>query len=236
MSKVNPAVRRRRRRHLTVILIWLLALLSSVFVLAQLIVYRAGQDHKSYDIDVMAAELTEPVDAILVLGASVRPQGVSAMLADRLELAIRAHEAGLSDRILVSGDHGSPYYDEVNAMRDYLLERGIPSKNIFMDHAGFNTYDSIARAQSVFGAETVLICTQNYHMYRALYLAEELDLMAWGYAAKNKLNQRPLYNQAREALARVKAVAEAEVLPAKTYSDSPVDLRGSGEVTLSPIP
>ena len=95
-----------------------------------------------------AEEISSAPDAILVLGAGVRPGGIpSNMLEDRLLTAVELYKKGICDTVIVSGDHGSPDYDEVNVMKEYLIEKGIPSERIFMDHAGFSTYDSLYRAR-----------------------------------------------------------------------------------------
>ena len=123
-------------------------------------------------------------DCILVLGCGVREDGSpSLMLRDRLEKGIELYKAGTAPKLLMSGDHGRKDYDEVNLMKDYAKERGIPSEDIFMDHAGFSTYDSMVRAKDIFCAEKVIVVSQEYHLYRALYLAEKLGLDAYGVSA-----------------------------------------------------
>ena len=100
-------------------------------------------------------------DCIIVLGAGVRSDGSpSPMLQDRINTGIELYENGVSDRILMSGDHTKKGYDEVNIMKDYAINKGIPSENVFMDHAGISTYDSIYRAKEIFLAEKILIVTQ----------------------------------------------------------------------------
>ena len=125
----------------------------------------------------------EGKDAILVLGAGLRNGKPSPILKDRLDTAIKLYKDGVSKRIIVSGDHGKKYYDEVNVMKDYLIDNGIDSNNIFMDHAGFSTYDSIYRAKNIFQANDIVIVTQEYHLYRSLYLAKRLGLNAVGVSA-----------------------------------------------------
>ena len=116
-------------------------------------------------------------DCILVLGAGVREGGrPSLMLSDRLNTSISLYEADVCDRMLMSGDHGRIEYDEVNVMKDIAVEAGIPSEHIFMDHAGFSTYDSLYRARHIFQAKRVIIVTQQYHLYRALYIARSLGI------------------------------------------------------------
>lgn len=125
---------------------------------------------RSYLLSAEEAGQLGGVDAILVLGCGVRPDGSpSLMLRDRLETGLQLYEAGAAPKLLLSGDHGSIGYDEVNAMKDYVLERGVPSEDVFLDHAGFSTYESMYRARDVFQAQRVIIVSQRYHLYRAVY-------------------------------------------------------------------
>ncbi len=129
-----------------------------------------------------AAELD--ADCIIVLGAGVRPDGTPTwMLEDRILVGQELYEKGAAKKILVSGDHGRVDYDEVNTMKGYCIEKGIPSEDVFMDHAGFETYDTMYRAKEVFGAKKVVIVTQKYHLYRSLYIAKKLGLEAYGVSA-----------------------------------------------------
>ena len=117
-------------------------------------------------------------DAILVLGAGVRPNGTpSHMLEDRLLTALALYQANVCSRIIVSGDHGEDNYDEVNVMKSYLVDKGVPSEVVFMDHAGFDTYDSLYRAKAIFGAKSLILVTQRYHAYRAVYIGERAKII-----------------------------------------------------------
>lgn len=173
-------------------------------------------------------------DAILVLGARVWDNGSpSGVLEDRLDTGISAYQAGVSDRLLMSGDHGQDDYDEVNAMKDYALEQGIPSENIFMDHAGFSTYESVYRARDIFQVKTVLIVTQEYHLYRALYIARALGLDAYGVAADRSVYSGIVGFEAREILARVKDFFYTLIQPLPTYLGDVIPITGDGNVTNS---
>ena len=130
-----------------------------------------------------AAELTA-VDCILVLGCYVHESGrPSDMLADRLRRGIALYQAGAAPKLLMSGDHGQKDYNEVKAMKQKAMDAGISSEDVFMDHAGFSTYESLYRARDVFDAEKIIIVTQEYHLYRALYVAKALGVEAYGVAA-----------------------------------------------------
>jgi SanA protein len=147
----------------------------------------------------------------LVLGAQVKPDGTpSAMLADRIEAAAELYRAGKVEKLLLSGDHGRETYDEVGTMRRELLARGVPARDLFTDHAGFDTWDSAQRARRVFGVESAIVVTQRFHLARALYAAHRAGLDATGYAADRRRYGRVMGRlRLREALARVKVVADS---------------------------
>lgn len=126
----------------------------------------------------------ENVDCILILGAGVWKDKPSPMLKDRLEKGIELYKAGVAPKIIMSGDHGKESYDEVNLMKEYAIEKGVPSEDIFMDHAGFSTYDSIYRARDIFKVKKMIIVTQKFHLYRALYLSNKLGIEAYGVMAE----------------------------------------------------
>lgn len=171
-------------------------------------------------------------DCIIILGARVFDDGgVSAMLADRLDVGLRLYNEGYSDRIIVSGDHGQAEYDEVNTMKKYLTDRGVPSEAVFMDHAGFSTYDSIVRAKEIFGCESVLIVTQKYHLYRALYIASSIGLDARGASASLREYAGQTMRDVREYAARVKDVGSVVFRVKPKYSGDKIPITGSGDLT-----
>ena len=123
-------------------------------------------------------------DCILILGCGVRKDGKPTdTLSDRVTVGIRVYESGISDRILMSGDHGRKSYDEVNTMKALAVEAGIPPDNIFCDHAGFSTYESMYRAADIFGARRIVIVTQSSHLPRAIYIARKFGMDAYGVSA-----------------------------------------------------
>lgn len=170
-------------------------------------------------------------DCIIVLGAGVNGSTPSHMLEDRLLEAIKLYENGAAPKIIMSGDHSRDNYDEVNVMKAFAIERGVPSEDIFMDHAGFSTYESIYRAKEIFGAEKVIIVTQKYHLYRALYIAGELEVEALGVGADPREYRGEIKRQTREAIARVKDMLWCAFEPAPTYLGEKIYLGASGDVT-----
>lgn len=178
-----------------------------------------------------AAELTE-VDCILVLGCFVHEDGrPSDMLADRLRRGVELYEAGAAPKLLMSGDHGQKDYNEVGAMKQAAVDAGVPSEDVFMDHAGFSTYDSVYRARDIFGADKVLIVTQEYHLYRALHIADALGVEAYGVASDYHTYAGQGYREAREILARVKDFAVSVFQPKPTYLGDAIPVSGNGDVT-----
>lgn len=172
------------------------------------------------------------IDCILVLGCGVREDGTpSDMLRDRLTRGLALYDAGAAPKLLMSGDHGRADYDEVNTMKAVAVTAGVPSADIFMDHAGFSTYESIYRAKEIFEAKRIIIVTQEYHLYRALYLAEKLGLEAWGVAADYHRYAGQPVRDAREVLARVKDAVTAVVKPKPTYLGEAIPVSGDGNRT-----
>ena len=147
----------------------------------------------------------DSADAVLVLGAGLNKDGTpSPMLKDRLDLGIALYRQGYAPKLLLSGDNGEEYYNEVKAMLDYAVAAGVPMEDIFCDYAGFSTYDSVYRARDIFCVEKVILVTQQYHLYRALYIADSLGLTAYGAAAEQEQYRGQTYREIREVLARDK--------------------------------
>ena len=131
----------------------------------------------------------------------------------------------------MSGDHGKTDYNEVETMKQYAIDEGIDSENIFMDHAGFSTYESIYRAKEVFGVKKMVIITQEYHLYRALYIAEKLGIEAYGVASDYHIYAGQFMRDLREILARAKDFVTTIVKPEPTYLGDFIDIHGDGDIT-----
>lgn len=171
-------------------------------------------------------------DCILILGAGVwEGNKPSPMLKDRLDEGVRLYREGISAKILVSGDHGRKNYDEVNVMKKYLIDAGVPSRSIFMDHAGFTTYESMYRAKEVFNVRRAVVVTQEYHLYRALYICDKLGLEAYG--AKTYPYDYPgaTMRTIREWLARDKAILSCFFKVKPTFLGKLYDIHGDGNQT-----
>lgn len=171
------------------------------------------------------------IDCIIILGAGVWGDKPSPILEDRLLEGIKLYQNNVSDKIIMSGDHGRESYDEVNIMKNYAIEKGIPSENIFMDHAGFSTYESIYRARDIFKAKKIVIVTQKYHLYRALYAANCLGLEAYGVGADPRQYSGATFRELREILARDKDFIKCIFKPKPTYLGDTIPVSGNGDVT-----
>lgn len=171
-------------------------------------------------------------DCILILGAGVwEGNRLSPMLQDRLDKGIELVQAGFDTPLLMSGDHGQDDYDEVNPMKNYAIDQGLDSSTIFMDHAGFSTYDSLYRAQAIFMAKKIIIVSQKEHLYRALYIAHALGLKAIGIAAEPKIYGGQWVRDLRESLARAKDAVMVLIKPQSTLLGDPISLTGNGDIT-----
>ncbi len=170
--------------------------------------------------------------AILILGAFVRPNGsLSPALRERLDKGFELYDKKVAPKIIVTGDHGTETYNEVQAMKDYLMGKGMPESDIFMDHAGFDTYDSLYRARDVFGAKSLIAVSQDFHVPRAVYIGRALGMDVYGVASDIAY---PWWMRVvmREWLARVKAFAQVEFLhPKPKFLGPAIDLNGDGRVT-----
>ena len=171
------------------------------------------------------------IDCIIILGAGIWGDKPSPMLEDRLLEGINLYRNNISDKIIVSGDHGRKEHDEVNIMKNYLIEKGIPSENIFMDHAGFSTYESIYRAKEIFQAKKMVIVTQKYHLYRALYIAKKLGIESYGVGSDPRQYVGATNREIREIFARDKDFIKCIFKPKPTYLGDTIPVRGNGDVT-----
>lgn len=186
---------------------------------------------KSEVLDFEKAVLLD-ADCILVLGAGLTAEGKpSVVLSDRLETAFQLCKNGASDRILVSGDHGQNDYDEANAMKSFLVQKGVDPDVIFADHAGFSTYDTMYRAKAVFGAKKVIVVTQDFHISRAVYIARALGLEAYGVTADIHRYSALNWYEVRETAARGAYVVKSIFKPEPVYLGPQIPLSGSGAAT-----
>lgn len=167
--------------------------------------------------------------AALVLGARVWDNGeMSDIFRDRVETGVRLYNDNIVQKILVSGDHGKEGYNEVGAAKKYLQASGIKDGDIFLDHAGFDTYDSLYRARDIFNSESLVIVTQDFHLPRALYIANKLGLDACGVSSDLRRYIGEQNRNRRETLAKVKAWLDVTLNSKPKYLGENIPLSGSG--------
>lgn len=164
------------------------------------------------------SELLTDIDYIVILGAGIRRGKPSPMLEDRLKTGISLYNNDISNKILITGDHMNDDYDEVTVMKNYLLEHGIPEEDIITDNYGISTYDSIYRVKNVYKSNKVVIVSQRYHLYRALFLSDNLDLKSYGVEADLRYYYGQWYREIREILARNKDFIKAIIKPKAVYT------------------
>ena len=218
---------KKKKKGLRIALISLLCLLLLIGLGPNGVILLSARDR------ILSPDALEPGwDCILVLGAGLLPDGSpSLMLRERIDAGVRLYAAGAAPKLLMSGDHTREDHDEVNAMKDAALAAGVPSEDVFMDHAGINTYDSLYRARAIFGAERLILVTQAYHLPRALYIASRLGLEAVGVSCDTRRYAGQLYRDIREILARDKDFFQCIFLPKSAYLGETVPLSGSGDAT-----
>jgi SanA protein len=139
------------------------------------------------------------------------------------------YEKGKVEKILISGDHGREDYDEVNTVKDHLLEKGVKSEDIFLDHAGFDTYDSLYRAKEIFEVSSVIVATQNFHLPRAVYIGKNLGIETYGLSADRHLYANIDYNRSREIFSKVKAFLDVSLRAKPKFLGEKIPISGDSE-------
>lgn len=166
----------------------------------------------------------------LVPGAGVLADGtLSPVLQDRVDAAIKIYKAGLVQKILVTGDNSTLAHNEVNPMSNYLMGKGIPPKDIFLDHAGFDTYSSMYRARTVFGVSSTIVVTESFHLPRSVYIARSLGMEAYGVSADN--GHYLWTNYTHEWFADVKAIGDLLLRREPKYLGPLIPIAGDGTQT-----
>jgi vancomycin permeability regulator SanA len=215
-------------RKTTSIILILIFILSITIISIDSYVKNQGLKH------IVKQNDAQKVDAILILGAHVYSNGmVSIMLKDRLLTGLELYHKGKAAKILVSGDHGKRNYDEVNTMKNFLIARGVKNEDIFMDHAGFSTYESLYRARDIFQAKKLIVVTQQYHLMRSLFIAHQLGLEAQGVSAdKQNYGSVMVKYNLREMAARNKDFLTAQIFrPKPKYLGEAIPVSGDGRLT-----
>lgn len=210
-----------------IIFLIILILLVSIPFLINFYVIKTTEDNifTLGDVDLVP----ETVQCVMVLGAGLKPDGrPNLMLEDRLDVGIALYKAGFAPKILLTGDNGQDRYDEVNAMKEYVMAEGIPAEDIFMDHAGFSTYESIYRSKAIFDVTEMIVITQRYHQYRALYISKSLGIKAYGVVPEYVEYSGEAYREFREILARNKDFFKCIIKPEPKFLGDVIPISGNG--------
>ncbi len=215
--------------------------IAVVTVAINLLVIKTTEDRIVASYDGTAGSISNDVlieisridpECIMVLGASVNPDGTpSPMLEDRLETGVELYNRGVAPKLLLTGDDGQIEYNEVQAMKNYAVNAGVPEEDIFLDHAGFSTYDSVYRASYVFGVGSMVVVTQKYHLHRSLHGCKKMGIEAVGVAADQEVFSGQEMREGREVLARFKDFIKWQIKPEATFLGEAIPINGSGIVT-----
>ena len=198
-----------------------------IFIIIFVIDFYVRLSTKNQILKIEDISSIDDIDCILVLGAGIWGNKPSHMLEDRLLQAINLYEQNVAPKIIMSGDHSRKDYDEVNLMKQFAIDKKVASEDIFMDHAGFSSYDSIYRAKEIFGAKKIIIITQKYHLYRSLYIANSLGVESYGVEADLREYQHQTYRELREILARNKDFIQCIFKPEPQFLGDKISLSGS---------
>lgn len=225
-------MKKRTKRIVISIVATIVVLTLGIVTLFSINAYVKSYAKHSIISDSDATEIAD-FDCIIVLGCGVKPDNSPTdMLQDRLKVGISLYKNGAAPKLIMSGDHGREHYDEVNVMKQYAIDSGVPSEDIFMDHAGFSTYESIYRAKEIFEIKKAIIVTQEYHLYRALYLADKFDIEAYGVSADLQSYSSQGKRDFREVLARNKDFLTSIFRPKPTYLGEAIPVQnGNGDIT-----
>lgn len=220
-------MKKRIKRFFIILISAAVLLATAVFVPNFIVIKKSESNIVALE---EAAELSD-VDCAVILGAGVREGKPTPMLRDRLLVGIDLYKSGAVKKLIMSGDHGSTDYDEVNIMKSFAVGNGIPDSDIFMDHAGFSTYETIYRASEIFEADNIIIVSQKYHLYRALYIAEKLGIKSVGVSADLDTYRGQTKRDLREILARDKDFFKCIFKPKPTYLGDKIPVSGDGNLT-----
>ena len=220
-------MKKKAKKIFTVLVSAAVLLAAAVFVPNFIIVNKTKSNSVTLE---EYAELSD-IDCAVILGAGVRDGKPTPMLRDRLLTGIVLYKSGAAKKLIMSGDHGSEEYDEVNIMKSFAVENGIPDSDIFMDHAGFSTYETVYRAKEIFEADNIIIVSQEYHLYRALYIAKKLGVKAVGVSADLNTYRGQTKRDLREILARDKDFFNCIIKPEPTYLGDKIPVSGNGNLT-----
>lgn len=164
------------------------------------------------------------VGLLLGTSASLKNGNQNPFFRYRIEAVMNLYKEGKIEKILISGDNGTKAYNEPEDMKMELMRRGVPEAHIVLDYAGFDTYDSVVRADKIFGQKQFIVVSQAFHNERAVYIAREKGYNVYGYNAKDVSAKRSLLTHTREYFARVKAFIEVSINVDPYFLGDPVNI------------
>ncbi len=191
---------------------WLKILGSLAALCAIIITVLVVNVRFAYRDRMLPAGKLERAQAIIVLGASVKPDGTpSDALQDRLDTGIDLYHKNLAPVLFLTGDDGRFHVNEIQSMQTYVLAHGVPQSAIMTDGQGYRTYESCSRAVSIFNIKQAILVTQNFHLPRALYLCNKLGMDATGTSADKHTYVRIVYFTVRDWLASFEAWIDVNI-------------------------
>ena len=153
-------------------------------------------------------DITTPLDAVIILWASVQWLQLSPILQDRVETAIQMYQRQKTKKIIISGDNGKKYYNEVDAMYTYIRNRWVPTGDILIDSYGYSTFESLEHVSQLSTIYTLGVVTQNFHLPRSLFIAQAIGIHAIGIVSDRASYYNTEKYELRESFARIKAFLE----------------------------
>lgn len=223
-------LKKLNKRGLFIVKLLILGLI--IFIVVISLTLKSVNNYKKYIYNIEDIPIKDAT--IIVLGAGVKENGEpSDILVDRLETSLEVFNSNIGNNFILSGDHGREDYNEVGAMKEYISNFDIDEEIIFMDHAGFSTYDTMYRAKNIFKVDKAIIVTNEYHLPRALYIARKLGIEAYGVKSDKRNYFFMESYKKREILAKIKDFIYVNIIKpeSKFLGDSiPVD-SSDGRVT-----
>ena len=218
-----------RKRIVPIVLFSIVAAIGLFCIGVNLYVVSYARPYVYSDVNSLPYKYT-----VILPGARVYENNVSLVVAERIEGTLRCINTGKAERILVSGDHGHKDYDEVNQILAYMKRiYDVDDERVFLDHAGFSTYETVYRARDIFCVKDAAIVTQKFHVYRAVYIARKLGLDAVGLEApemwhlsKSLRSRMRAGWECREFLARIKAFFNVAMKSKPTYLGEQIPITG----------
>ncbi len=209
------------KRFFIFCIIIFLIIVTSIFAV-NLIICTVSSPHIFNEVSV-----APDVETAVIPGAAVLSNGgLSPILKDRVDMAVQLYKLKKVSKILVSGDNSTVSHNEVNPVRIYLLDKGVLDQDIFLDHAGFNTYSTMYRARDIFKVNSILIVSQSFHLPRAVFIARSLGINAYGVNAD--AGHILFKNYVREVFANEKAVINLMFGTKPKYLGAEIPITGDG--------